>query len=225
VRPIAIGFDFDHTLGVDNKLEQVAFVRVIRRVAGDNRALDIYRGTGAFDREIALYRAGKCSLEEAFTSAAESALGVTAPAGAFDAFRQQAVSLVPEYVRAIPGVAELLRGLDASSVPYALLTNGWNPLQQRKADFIGFTKPVFVSDDLGVRKPNVRAFNVLRDSFALDAELIWYVGDDPLVDIVGALGSGMRAIWFDGEMRKYPTNIPAPTAIVHNLADTLAVIL
>ena len=143
---------------------------------------------------------------------------------AIDAFRALAVDLAPRYVRAMPGVPDLLAALDEANVPYAILTNGWNPLQQRKADCIGFHHPVFVSDDIGTRKPNVHAFNVLRDYFQMAAERIWYVGDDPKMDVLGSLGAGMRAIWCDFEERLFPTDIPAPTAIVKTLAEVPQVI-
>lgn len=226
VRPVAVGFDFDHTLGVDNKLERIAFVQLMQRMAGEEeRGLDIARASEAIDQQIALYRAGKCSLSQAFDRACEAVTESMNRSAAFDAFRELAVSLVPQYVKALPGVGELLEQLDASGLPYAILTNGWNPLQQCKADAIGFSQPVFVSDDIGVRKPSVKAFNVLRDLFALEPEQIWYVGDDPLVDIVGALGAGMRAVWCDWEERKYPTNIPAPTAIVKKIQEVLDLIM
>jgi len=222
----AVGFDFDHTLGIDNKLETVAFVNLAQqRAQSAGRTLNEERARVAIGRELGNYRSGKCSLDEAIISAFEEALGNGAgDSGAVDAFRSLALELVSQYVEALPGVTETLRGLDASSVPYAILTNGWNPLQQRKADCIGFTKPVFVSDDLGVRKPSVQAFNALRDYFNLPADCIWYVGDDPKIDVLGALGAGMRSIWFNFDRQKFPTDIPAPTAIVTDMRDILTVI-
>lgn len=222
----AVGFDFDHTLGIDNKLESVAFVKLAQqRAQSVGRILDEERARVAIGRELGNYRGGKCSLDDAVIIALKEVLGNGAgDRSAVDAFRSLSVALVPQYVEALPGVAETLRGLDASSVPYAILTNGWNPLQQRKADRVGFTKPVFVSDDLGVRKPSIQTFNVLRDYFNLPADCIWYVGDDPKIDILGALGAGMRSIWFNFDRQKFPTNIPAPTAIVTDLRDILSVL-
>jgi len=222
----AVGFDFDHTLGIDNKLETVAFVKLAQqRAQSAGRTLNEERAGVAIGRELGNYRRGKCSLDDAIIGAFEEALGNGAgDRGAVDAFRSLALELVPQYVEALPGVTETLRGLDASSVRYAILTNGWNPLQQRKADCIGFTKPVFVSDDLGVRKPSVQAFNALRDYFNLPADSIWYVGDDPKIDVLGALGAGMRSIWFNLDRQKFPTDIPAPTAIVTDMRDILSVI-
>lgn len=226
VKPIAVGFDFDHTLGVDHKLERIAFVALMQEIdAAAGRVFNAAQATEVIDRQIALYRAGKASLSHAFEQAFEALAGRIAPAGAFEEFRERAVGLVAEFVAPVPGAEELLEQLDALVVPYAILTNGWNPLQQRKADAIGFSEPVFVSDDIGVRKPSIHAFNVLRDYFDLAPQHIWYVGDDPLNDVVGALGAGMRAIWFDGEQQKYPTNMPAPTAIVKSISDILSLIM
>ena len=222
----AVGFDFDHTLGIDNKLETVAFVQLAQqRARNTGREFDEERARIAIGRELGNYRNGESSLDDAVIKAFEDALGEGAVVGgAVDAFRTRAVELVPQYVQALPGVKETLLALDAASVPYAILTNGWNPLQQHKADRIGFTKPVFVSDDLGVRKPSVQAFNVLRNFFNLPADRVWYVGDDPNVDVLGALGAGMRAIWLNSERQKFPTDIPAPTAIVTDMRDILTVV-
>jgi putative hydrolase of the HAD superfamily len=222
VKRIAFGFDFDHTLGLDHKLERTAFVRLMQQLAGARgREVNVERAADIVDQQIAFYRAGKCSLGHAFEEAFEAIAGRMSSAQSFEQFKELALSLAPEHVKPVPGAVELLKQLDAATIPYAILTNGWNPLQQCKADLIGFARPVFVSDDIGVRKPSVHAFNILKDYFALSPEEIWYVGDDPLNDIVGALGAGMRAIWFDWERQRYPTTVPAPTAIVNRLTDVV----
>jgi putative hydrolase of the HAD superfamily len=141
---------------------------------------------------------------------------------AVEEFRALALALVPSHVQALPGAGDLLTTLAERGYRYAILSNGWNPLQQRKADHIGFDGPVFVSDDIGVRKPSVHAFNVLRDAFGLPAERIWYVGDDPRADVLGALNAGMKAMWFDWEHKKFPTDVPGPSAIISAIGDVLA---
>jgi HAD superfamily hydrolase (TIGR01549 family) len=226
VNTIAVGFDFDHTLGLDHKLERTAFMTTVRELcARSGRSLDEESATASIDEQISYYRAGKCSLSRAFEEAFEATMQRMSPDGAFARFQSIAMDLSAAHVKAIPGVDHLLARLDGAHVPYAILTNGWNPLQQRKADLIGFSKPVFVSDDIGVRKPSIHAFNILKDYFHVDPNRIWYVGDDPLNDVLGALSAGMRAVWFDWEQHKYPTTIPAPTAIVTKIVDALDLIL
>lgn len=222
----AIGFDFDHTLGIDNKLERNAFRSTVAQQAKlRDLTLDASRAGSAIDDQIARYRAGRCSLHDAFSEAYRQTLGEDDPPEAFDAFRNLAVSWVDACVEPLPGATALLRELDRLSVPYAILTNGWNPLQQRKAERIGFDRTVFVSDDIGARKPSVAAFNVLRDYFDLTPGAIWYVGDDPHTDVAGAREAGMRAIWYDWERPAYPADIAQPTATVHTLGDIISVVL
>jgi HAD superfamily hydrolase (TIGR01509 family) len=223
VKTVAFGFDLDHTLGLDHKLERTAFVQLLQqRAAAVGRKIDVARATEIADRQIAFYRAGKCPLSRAFDEAFEEIAGRMSSDTTLEHFKELALALAPRHVKPLPGVSELLAQLDAANVPHAILTNGWNPLQQRKADLIGFSQPVFVSDDLGVRKPSIHAFNVLKDYFNLEPQQIWYVGDDPLNDVVGALGAGMRAIWFDWEHQRYPTNVPAPTAIINDILEALS---
>jgi HAD superfamily hydrolase (TIGR01549 family) len=222
VKDVALGFDFDHTLGLDHKLEHTAFVQLVQKDGrATGRRIDAAQAGEIIDRHIAFYRAGKSTLRRAFEAAYEAVAGTIASNEGFEEFKALALSLAPEFVTALPGVPEMLASLDDRAVPYAILTNGWNPLQQRKASLIGFARPVFVSDDIGVRKPSVHAFNVLKDYFSLPPGQVWYVGDDPLLDVVGALGAGMRAVWFDWENKRYPTNVPAPTAIINRIADIL----
>lgn len=220
--PKAVGFDFDHTLGVDNKLERIAFVAVAHELAArERRSLDDAVAYASIDRELALFRAGRSSLHEALGRSFQNVLGDDVPAAAEQLFRDRAVGLVPQYVQILPGVRELLSRLDAAMVPYAILTNGWNPLQQRKADHIGFHRPVLVSEDLGVRKPEREAFFALAKLLDAGPPAIVYVGDDPVVDIAGALAAGMQAIWFQWEARTYPDGIPPPTATVAQIEDIL----
>lgn len=220
--PKAVGFDFDHTLGVDNKLERIAFLEVVHEIAPrSHSAIDDTAAGAIIDRELGLFRAGQSGLSDALARAFASILGGHVPAEAEHMFREQAVRLVPQYVAALPGVPQLLAELDRRRLPYAILTNGWNPLQQEKADSIGFRRPVLVSEDLGVRKPDPEAFFVLARVLNSEPGDIVYVGDDPLVDIVGALRAGMQAIWFEWEDRTYPPDAPPSTAIVHRIGDML----
>jgi putative hydrolase of the HAD superfamily len=46
-----------------------------------------------------------------------------------------------------------------------------------------------------------------------------YVGDDPLLDVEGARGAGMHAIWIDREGSEWPTQIAPATYTVRSLTE------
>ena len=222
---IAIGFDLDHTLGTDNKLERTAFVRLAERLARNlNINFDPNATTAVIDRELATFRVGASSLDDAIDRAFSAVLGDRRPADCAREFRAFALSLVPEFVRALPGVPDTLQKLTALGVPLAVLSNGWSPLQNRKAEAVGFSGPVLVSETLGVQKPARAAFAALVETLHVAREQIWYVGDDPYNDVCGALAAGLNAAWFDSENRSYPDDLSPPTRVIHRFEELLEIV-
>ena len=203
LRAEAFGFDFDHTLGVDNHLERTVALELLD---GENpRAVDV---------ALAAYRYGARSIDDAITS-----IGVDP-----ERFRELVLERAPHFVEPLPGVNELLAELCERGLPVAILSNGWNPLQSHKARIIGFPGPVLVSDEIGVRKPAFAAFLRLQNELGVAPTGIVYVGDDPVPDMCGALSAGMQAIWLDREGRSYPQDIATPTARVSALTDILSLV-
>jgi putative hydrolase of the HAD superfamily len=56
---------------------------------------------------------------------------------------------------------------------------------------------VIDSGNVGVMKPDRRIFEVAIDLLGLNADRIWYVGDMPAIDVVGARRAGIRPILMD----------------------------
>ena len=217
--PIAIGFDFDHTLGLDNKLERTVALEMARSLGSTSDGADL---EAAIDDALARSRAGEVPIEIAIAGFLER----FAPAGSAtleraENFREEVVGRAADFITALPGAHELLAALDAADVPYALLTNGWSPFQEEKARVFGFRGPVFVSERIGVRKPTPEAFAVLAKHFALPATSLWYVGDDPETDIAGAAAAGFTTVWFDWEDRTYPQGVVAPHYTIRNLSELI----
>jgi FMN phosphatase YigB (HAD superfamily) len=222
----AVGFDFDHTLGVDNKLErtvaleQLALLSAANGVSYDTQAAEV-----AIDEVLREIRRGERTVETCIAGFYE----MFAPVGggvvdAAGAYREVVLEKAPSYVEALPGALELLAKLDERRVPYALLTNGWSPLQEEKARLIAFRGPVFVSERLGFLKPAPEAFAQLVKHFERPASDIWYVGDDPEADCAGAAAVGMIPVWFDWENRTYPEDIARATHSIHTLEELLALL-
>lgn len=217
-----MGFDFDHTLGIDNGLERVGFLRLLEPIVQAGGA-----PLGTLDQEIeridALLReqrSGAFGIDEAVERFVRER-GVTAT-GPFPArFVRSVLAAAEAFVVAAPGLQALLAGLRGRRIPYAILSNGWAPLQQRKATCIGFDGPVLTSAEIGAQKPQRPAFEALAHRLNCAPQALWYVGDDPYADVAGAVGAGMHAIWLDALGRPYPAEIAAPDAVIHSLHEVL----
>ena len=53
------------------------------------------------------------------------------------------------------------------------------------------------SGNVGVMKPDPRIFHAAVDLLGVDPEQVWYVGDMPAIDVVGARRAGIRPYLMD----------------------------
>lgn len=223
-RPSVI-FDIDHTLAIDNKLERVAFLHVLGRViANGGHALgSLEEESAAIDNLLVQTRSGMYTIDEAvqrFVDERQTPDPREYPAQ----YRNLATSMVEAFVVPMPDALPTLNALAARGDTLAVLSNGWNPLQVHKARAVGFRGRVFASADLGLRKPDPRAFRAVLGALGVEATSAWYVGDDPATDIPGALAAGMRAVWLDCDAASYPADVPPPTLRIRALADLIEAI-
>lgn len=219
-----VAFDVDHTLLIDNKLERVAFLHLLEHVVRDGgRALgSLAEETERIDALLAEQRSGAFSIDDAVSRFVRER-GVD-PAGFPARYRKLAVGLVDALVVPFPDAAPTLAELRHRGYRLAVLTNGWNPLQARKVARLGFDGPVVVSADIGIQKPDSRAFEALTASLGVDPADVWYVGDDPRVDVAGAAGAGLHAVWIDAEGVSFPAGVPVPMKRIGALAELLALL-
>ena len=225
---IAVGFDFDHTLGIDNRLERTTALELLAELARSRGVVyDADAADGAIDGVLRAYRYGEQSVEAAIAGFYERfAPGGTTSDVVDEAskFRDAVLERSSKFVEPLPGARELLAELDALRVPYAILTNGWSPLQEEKARQLGFRGPVLVSERIGMRKPSPEAFAALVAAFELPAENVWYVGDDPLADCAGSSAAGLTSVWFDWEKLPYPQDVAPPDHTIATLAELPALL-
>ena len=220
---IAIGFDFDHTLGVDNGLERKALYAYARELGRSQDPHDaVVRKR--FEDVLADFRAGLMTMDEMIAQFA-AAIGADPAAANTTRWQQHCYDLVDELVRAIDGALDVLAYLRARGVPAAILTNGWTPLQQKKIaralGGAGLGIPILVSDAIRAIKPQRAAFDALVAALAVPRERLWYVGDNARGDVGGALAAGLRAVWFDWENQSYPQDLPTPTLTIAALRELI----
>jgi len=223
--PCGVGFDIDHTLCIDNKLERVAFLHLLNQIVDDGGyALgSLAAESDRIDELLAFTRGGGCTIEEAVLRFVTERGGT--PSDAYVAgFKRMALSMAESFIVPDPGARPTIAALEQHGVAVAVLSNGWNPLQIAKARRAGFNGTVLASADLGVQKPNPLAFAALARELRADPARCFYVGDDPRSDVGGALGAGFQAVWLDHEGKSYPPDLPPPTHVVHSLVEVLALV-
>ena len=218
-----IGFDIDHTLLVDNKLERVAFLHLLDEVVrrGGEPLGSLADESDRIDELLAQQRGGLFTIDEAVRRFFAER-GARADDAAIARYKAMALSMVEAFVIPLPDSRKMLRELRDCGYAIAVLTNGWSPLQQRKVGVLGFGGPTIVSGDIGVQKPDVAAFDILVSTLGAPREACWYVGDDPKSDIAGALAARLQAVWLDAEGVAYPARAAAPTLTVHHLGELVA---
>jgi FMN phosphatase YigB (HAD superfamily) len=110
------------------------------------------------------------------------------------------------WVEPVPGSREGLRALADTGVRLGIVSNADGMMGPRLAQLelcqvgpgIGVDiECVIDSGNVGVMKPDPRIFEVAIDLLSLDADQIWYVGDMPAIDVVGARRAGIRPFLMD----------------------------
>lgn len=108
--------------------------------------------------------------------------------------------------RAVPGALELLRRLHGRAV-VAIVTNNEQLEQERKLRKIRADRWVdhlVVSEAVGAIKPDPKIFRIaLRKARARSKEAVM-VGDSWESDVLGAVGAGIRPVWFNRFHRPRP---------------------
>jgi HAD superfamily hydrolase (TIGR01509 family) len=220
-----IGFDLDHTLAIDNHLERVALLRLLKSVESrGGRVLGtLSEQIGEVDRLLQRQRSGEFTIDEAVRLFAAER-GLANGDWFVESFREMAVESVEEFLVSLPGVDQTMEQLQKRGILVAVLTNGWNPLQKRKAEQAGFHGPVLVSSEIGERKPSVGAFERLLHVLGTEPRHTCYVGDDPHDDIAGARDAGLQTVWIDWEGREYPDDVPPPGHTIHAFPELLELV-
>jgi HAD superfamily hydrolase (TIGR01509 family) len=217
-----IGFDLDHTLAIDNKVERVAFLHLLEILLseGGRTIGTLADEIDSIDELLSRQRRGEFTIDEAVRRFLGER-GVEPAASYVETFRRSAVAMVEDFVVPLPGVKPTLEILSERGIAVAVLSNGWNPLQVRKAERAGFHGPVLVSSDIGVQKPDPRAFERLLQTLGTGPRETWYVGDDPRSDVAGAEAVGMGTVWMNWERKAYPQDLCPPAHTISSFEQLL----
>lgn len=222
-----ITFDLDDTLWDAPPVLQAAEAALQRWLAEhaprlDDEAGSRYRSNRQWllEREPALkgriselrQRALQRSLQQAGYADAQAAQLAAAAFEHFLAARQQ-VALFPE-------VRPTLERL-AGQFTLGVLTNGNADVQ--RIGIAGYFRFAFSAEQLGVSKPDPRAFQAVLAHAGVAAAQAVHIGDHPDDDIHGAQAAGMRAVWVNPQGKPWSGD-RAPDAQVAGLAELPALL-
>lgn len=110
------------------------------------------------------------------------------------------------WLRVIPGAVDGLRALAATGVRLGVVSNADGVMGERLRELEvlqvgpGIGVPVTCVIDsgaVGVMKPDPRIFQLALDVLELPAQRVWFVGDIPGIDVVGAWRAGLRPFLID----------------------------
>ena len=123
-------------------------------------------------------------------------------------------------LKPVPGVAELLGDLGAAGLRCGIITHGWTVKQAEKLVRLGLVPlldhaAIFISDDIGISKPNPKLYAHAQRTLGLEAREIMYVGDNPENDIVPPHHLGMVTVW----AKAYSRQVEAPPEADHAIED------
>ncbi len=137
-------------------------------------------------------------------------------------FSDQFLYRNPRKKKLIDGAANLIKELSKHYSLY-ILTNGFHDIQEIKIKESGLSnyfKDCFTSDKTGYKKPQKEFFYAVLENLSLKSEEVLMVGDNPEVDINGALKSGIDAILFTNQL-EYQGNSP----YVQELKDLIPLLI
>ncbi len=125
-------------------------------------------------------------------------------------------------VKCFDGLVDALSLLHASGVKMGVVSNSSNHgetlewlLHENGIDhYFDF---LISSADYGFRKPHPEIFETAIARLGLPREKVWFIGDKPDADIIGAQGVGLTAVWYNGDNK--PLCQPEPDLTVKIWAE------
>ncbi|MCM2531275.1 HAD family hydrolase [Neobacillus pocheonensis] len=125
-------------------------------------------------------------------------------------------------------VPEILEVLNHNGYVLGIITNGPIDHQFNKIKTLGLIKYIrreliFISDEVGVAKPNPEIFNYVAKKVNFAPEELLYIGDTWTNDIVGAYEAGWQSIWYNHRKRLPETELK-PLAEIDCLSSLIQVL-
>ncbi|RXI97898.1 HAD family hydrolase [Anaerobacillus alkaliphilus] len=115
------------------------------------------------------------------------------------------------HIQVIDGFLEAFHTLRENGYMVGLITNGpvehqWKKIKSLELDKYIPEELIFVSDAVGIAKPDPNIFIHVTSTLKIKPEHCYYVGDSWRNDVVPPIKAGWNSIWFNYRQRKPETN-------------------
>jgi len=133
-------------------------------------------------------------------------------------------------LRPYDDVVPLLQALRAAGWITGVITHGWTLKQAEKIVRLGLVpyldpRAIFISDQLGVSKPNPKIYSLALRDLGLQPAEVMYVGDNPAHDITPARKLGLVTVWSRRSARAQPGPADlAPDHVVDDFGQLLGIL-
>jgi putative hydrolase of the HAD superfamily len=119
------------------------------------------------------------------------------------------------------GARALFREMRSAGLRLGIVTNGHTQMQRAKVAKLGFgvlVDAVVISESAGVKKPHPQIYQEALRRIGCAGDRVLFVGDNPLLDVVGPASLGMSTAWLRLD-RDWPRDLPAPNHIIDSLGE------
>jgi FMN hydrolase / 5-amino-6-(5-phospho-D-ribitylamino)uracil phosphatase len=114
---------------------------------------------------------------------------------------------------------DVLPGLERLKARFRLFTASNGNADLSRIGLAHYFERSLNARQVGALKPDPLLFHKVIEGTDLKPQQVVYVGDDPALDVVGAQGAGMHAIWINREQAAWPAALPSPLYTVRTLHE------
>jgi len=198
-----IFFDLDHTLWDFDKNSDLTFFKILNK---NNISIDITNFLNFYHpinkKYWDMYRINKVSKADLRYNRLSETFKKLNYKINDEVINQLAIDYIEhlsDFNHLIPDTLNVLDFLK-SKYKMHIITNGFKEVQKRKlekSNLIHYFDTVTISEDVGEKKPHKLIFNHALKVANANVENSIMIGDNFNADILGALGVGMKAIYYD----------------------------
>lgn len=126
----------------------------------------------------------------------------------------------------VDGAIEILEYLKAQGYILSIISNGFVEVQYtklRRSGLIPYFANVFLSEEIGYQKPDIRFFQTVLDRLNASPSECLVIGDNFQTDIQGAQNANIRAVFYKNNA-DLPLNCEFMGQIIENLVEIKAIL-